>query len=71
MGCGMNPLASILDAVYPRFCSGCGAFVTDGDTHLCWDCLASLEIVGSPFCSRCGDPADGYVDHDYICSWCK
>jgi len=67
----VNLLTNIIDAVYPRFCLGCGVPVADGDMHVCWDCYASFEIVGSPFCSKCGDPADGYVDHDYVCSWCN
>lgn len=67
----MNLLNRMLDGLYPRFCVGCGVAVGDGDMHVCWDCFASFEIVASPFCSCCGDPADGYVDHDYICSWCN
>lgn len=38
--------------------------------HLCWDCLAALEIIHPPFCGRCGDPVDGAITRDYVCSFC-
>lgn len=38
--------------------------------HICWDCLASFNIITDPFCSLCGDPANGRVEHEYTCSSC-
>jgi len=64
-------ISTFLDLVYPRSCAGCGAPVSRNSTHICWDCLASFDIITSPFCSICGDPADGVIEHDYTCSWCK
>ena len=40
-------------------------------TSLCWDCRCTLHLIGPPFCSICGDPADGEVEHDYTCPWCE
>ncbi len=60
----------VLDWVYPRDCAVCGTRVADREMQVCWDCLAAFPVITSPFCSLCGDPADGRVDHDYECAWC-
>lgn len=63
-------LHKALDLVYPRFCSVCNSRVGNESRYICWDCMAGMDLVKSPFCSVCGDPVDGIIDHDYICSWC-
>lgn len=62
---------TVLDLVYPRTCAGCGRASDGDDAHLCWDCLAGLEPVVAPFCSRCGDPVEGVIGHAYECSLCR
>lgn len=61
---------SLLDLVWPRSCEACGAPAGEVARYLCWDCLASLPVINLPFCSRCGDPVDGEITRDYICSFC-
>ena len=39
--------------------------------HLCWDCLARVPTITMPFCSRCGDPAEGQIEHAYVCALCR
>ncbi|HNS80767.1 MAG TPA: ComF family protein [Kiritimatiellia bacterium] len=63
-------LNHILDMVYPRACIGCHARAPENSPYLCWDCQSSIMFVQPPFCSQCGDPVSGYIDHDYICSFC-
>jgi ComF family protein len=60
-----------LDLVYPRTCAICGGEVGREGVHLCWECLSSLPLVTPPFCSLCGDPVEGLVEHSYRCSWCR
>lgn len=61
---------NLLDLVYPRFCIGCGQTVKNRAHHICWDCFTGINIISSPFCRICGDPAEGMIEHEYICSWC-
>lgn len=63
-------LTEMLDIVYPRSCAGCRAASPENSPYLCWDCQASILFVQPPFCSQCGDPVSGYIDHEYICSFC-
>lgn len=63
-------LRAAIDIVYPRRCLGCGAGAEAEHGHLCWDCRRTMELVVAPFCSKCGDPADGMIEHDYRCSSC-
>jgi competence protein ComFC len=68
----LNPLLSaVLDLVYPRTCAACGRPVLEPESHICWDCLTRIPLIIDPFCARCGDPVDGMVEHDYVCSWCR
>jgi len=60
----------VLDLVWPRACGVCGGSVGAGGVHICWDCLASLHTLHPPFCSRCGDPVDGAITREYVCSFC-
>jgi ComF family protein len=66
----MPLLTSFLDLLYPRSCSGCGGALSGGEGHICWDCLAGCDVITHPFCSVCGDPVDGRVDQEYVCSSC-
>lgn len=59
-----------LDLVYPRVCAGCGAAVTDGADHVCWECFSRFRAVQFPHCSICGNPVWGAVSHEYVCSLC-
>ena len=63
-------LGAAIDIVYARHCVACGASVEVEHGHLCWECRRTMELVVEPFCSRCGDPADGMVQHEYRCSAC-
>lgn len=58
------------DLLYPRTCAGCDEPVRDGDRYLCWECRSSLPVIAHPFCSICGNPLEGRVDHGYICFLC-
>lgn len=61
----------LLDLVYPRVCVSCGRAAGDGQGHICWDCLSGVDVISKPFCSLCGDPVDGLVEHEYLCSSCQ
>jgi ComF family protein len=67
---GMNLAGSLLDLAWPRTCAACGAGVGHEAQHVCWDCLASFSLIQAPFCSSCGDPVDGAITRDYVCSVC-
>ncbi len=66
-----HTLSSGVDIVYPRRCEGCGSCSVERGMHLCWDCLAGAVYVRDPFCSCCGDPVFGAVEHTFECSWCR
>lgn len=67
----MRPfLKAALDLVYPRSCVGCGRGMGMEEHHLCWDCREGIEIITAPFCSICGNPLQGRVDHGYVCFHC-
>jgi ComF family protein len=57
--------------LYPRRCAGCGVASGEHGMHVCWECLADAVYVKDPFCSVCGDPVDGVVNHAFACSWCR
>lgn len=61
---------ALLDLIWPRSCHHCGKPAEAGH-FLCWDCLADLTYVQPPFCSRCGDPVPGRIDHEYVCGFCS
>ena len=63
-------LHSALDLLFPRTCAGCGRPDPEDRRHLCWNCLAEIPFIQPPFCSRCGDPVAGRVDHAYVCALC-
>lgn len=59
-----------LDLLYPRSCQHCGA-PADGMHFFCWECLSDFHYVQPPFCSVCGDPVPGHIDHEYRCVFCS
>ena len=59
----------VLDLLYPRSCQHCGASA-DGTRFFCWECLSDFHYVQPPFCSCCGDPVPGHIDHEYLCVFC-
>lgn len=63
-------LNALMDVIFPRACAGCGHAVTEPCGHLCWDCLARLEWIHSPFCRICGDPIEGEVSLPVVCAGC-
>lgn len=60
----------LLDLVYPRNCVGCGVVSPEPMKYLCWDCFCDTPRVEPPFCSICGDPVAGTIEHDYVCFSC-
>ncbi len=65
-----EPLTSLLDLFYPRVCAACNGPVQSGEHQLCWDCLSRIITLKSPFCSLCGNPVSGRIDHAYTCWHC-
>ena len=66
-GCRPGPL---LDLLWPRPCEICARPAGEHARYLCWDCLAALPLIEAPHCARCGDPVEGAVTGDYLCSLC-
>ncbi|MDH5457335.1 MAG: ComF family protein [Nitrospinota bacterium] len=65
---------SIVNAVFPRSCVGCGLNRKDGGDYLCGLCRDDIFVIGDPLCETCGIPAD--IDYDYPaegfeCGWCR
>jgi len=66
----MSLFSTLLDLVYPRFCVVCGKAVGQGQGYVCWDCISGFDVITKPFCSLCGDPVEGMIEHEYLCSSC-
>jgi ComF family protein len=66
----MSLSSTLLDLVYPRSCAGCGGKIKEEAGHICWDCFAEMRVIDEPFCTICGDPIHGKVEHKYACGWC-
>jgi ComF family protein len=66
----MQAFEVLLDFVFPRSCQECGA-ACDATRFYCWDCLSEFHVIQPPFCSLCGDPVPGTIDHDYLCIYCS
>ncbi len=62
---------SLLDLAFPRACASCGQPPGLDAGHLCWDCVAGLPLIAPPFCSVCGDPAEGVTEAEFVCGWCR
>jgi ComF family protein len=64
-------LSDMLDLIYPRNCVHCGSSAPEPMKHICWDCLSDTPKVEPPFCTLCGDPVAGDIQHDYTCFACS
>jgi ComF family protein len=65
---------SLLNAVFPRSCVGCGLSRKNGGDYLCGLCRDDIFVIDDPLCNTCGIPAD--IDYDYPaegfeCGWCR
>ena len=67
----MNVAATVLDLIYPRSCACCGKPMGTEAMNICWDCRAGFDFIAEPFCKLCGDPVDGMVEHEFLCSSCQ
>ena len=63
--------AAVLDMLFSRACEGCGAPMEEESGALCWDCRAQVNVVGFPFCERCGDPIAGEASGPFECAGCR
>jgi ComF family protein len=57
--------------IYPRYCLGCGQDAPEAFKYLCYDCWSDQKKVQLPYCTCCGDPILGAVDHDFSCYRCS
>lgn len=64
-------MRALLDMLYPRNCMGCGQPSPETFRYICWDCWTDSARVEAPFCSLCGDPVAGTIEHDYLCFSCS
>ncbi len=62
---------AFLDLLFPRVCVGCGHVPGTEFLHFCWDCVAVISFITGAFCRVCGDPANGVVGEDWVCSHCS
>jgi ComF family protein len=65
---------SIVNAVFPRSCVGCGLSRKNGGDYLCGLCRGDIFVIDDPICDTCGIPTD--IDYDYPaegfeCGWCR
>lgn len=61
---------ALLDLVWPRACEICGAAPGQAGAYLCWECLRTLPLIAAPYCEWCGDPVEGAITRDFVCSLC-
>jgi ComF family protein len=73
---------ALRDALFPRRCLGCRAFLPEPDgpaapdliaplrPHLCRTCREGIVAVSSPLCPRCGIPFKGGQGGDHLCGHC-
>jgi len=64
-------MKTLMDILYPRRCVGCGVSSPGTFRYICWDCWTDAPLVEPPFCSLCGDPVAGAVEHGFICYSCS
>jgi competence protein ComFC len=66
---------SLLDALYPRGCSGCETLLQASgqgvEAWLCADCRAALTPIETPFCAVCGEAFDGVQTEAFRCWNCE
>ncbi|MGH2672194.1 MAG: ComF family protein, partial [Actinomycetota bacterium] len=56
-------LGSLLDALFPKRCAGCG----EGPWPFCDRCRAEIVVLQPPWCRRCGAPAPRAVENCRHC----
>lgn len=59
------------DLIYPRTCAVCGENTPEALRYLCWECQSDIMPITPPYCSQCGDPVSGSIDHSYVCHFCS
>jgi len=64
-------LGFMVDALYPRVCSGCGCLSDRAGRHLCWSCFSRIELLHSELCELCGNPLTGRADRTFVCGYCR
>jgi ComF family protein len=62
---------SLLDAVLPPLCLGCGEIVSE-PAALCSKCWSGVGFLGPPHCTRCAHPfpPDSDAGQDALCAAC-
>lgn len=64
-------MTALLDFVCPRRCLSCGVDLYDRDTHhMCAECWANVEPIGSRKCPRCAAPMGPHAE-DGECLSCR
>lgn len=58
----------IAELVYPPRCAVCEQL---GEPAFCPDCLARVEYLSPPYCSRCGRPLVPTADLHVLCGECR
>lgn len=61
----------VADWFYPRVCPACGQPSDRPGRHLCWACFQRVELHTQSLCSLCGHPAEGPVQHAFVCGACE
>src|SRR4030042_255046 len=59
----------VVDLCLPASCPTCGARLNEGGTRFCGRCLATIRLVASPMCTRCGVPFASAIE-DHLCGHC-
>lgn len=66
-----NNLKTIVDFIFPSFCSICGKpFSTEKEVVICPHCLSQIKYIGNPLCSQCGKPFYSEALDDHLCGDC-
>ena len=63
-------LARWLDLLYPPACAVCGEPLQEG-RYLCAPCRDDLPRIEQPFCIQCGEPFEGELPEDVLCTGCR
>jgi ComF family protein len=70
-----NAGRSMLDAVLPPLCLGCGEIVGASGAlgapgALCAGCWQGFSFIAAPQCACCGDPFAEYIGDEALCAGC-
>ena len=61
---------TVLDALLPPQCLGCGAAV-ERPGRLCGGCWGAIDFIAGPTCAACGLPFDHDLGEDALCGECS